>query len=313
MPDTVVFDTNILPVGAGLDGTLWLTIRKLCNARGIRIVLPDLVVAESVNLRRSKYRESAQSFLVAFRTLSKLYEPEPVYVPDEAEIASAWEQELRDAFEVVELDGEDATQALGREARRVRPARAGKGGRDSAIWLTVLRLASPGNRVWFVSRNTADFGGGKAARLHPDLAADVDGVEGDVTYFASVDDFIAEIAESMPSRVFDPSAVADLVRFDLRDQIARIVVSDSAYTDDLADALNSDGLSLESIANLRAYSVHGNGLALCKARGSIAVGPVGDGAEFSFDLMCWVEFDPEDGIPASGEVSAVQIVAFEGV
>jgi len=58
MSDAAVFDTNVLPLSRGLSSVLWLSIRKLCVVRNLRMVVPELVVLESVNLRREKYKEA---------------------------------------------------------------------------------------------------------------------------------------------------------------------------------------------------------------------------------------------------------------
>src|SRR5438309_4321921 len=133
MPNAVLLDTSTLPGWRGLDGPLWLSVRKLSEVASMAIYIPDLVVHESINLRVEKFTEAATEFVDAYNKIEKFFDIDPIYVPDVSEVGDKWEAELRAAFKVIDVDGADAAEALLREARRTRPARRGRGGRDSAI------------------------------------------------------------------------------------------------------------------------------------------------------------------------------------
>src|SRR5262249_44757297 len=112
----------------------------------------EIVLAEAVNARGEAADTAIQKLQEAINQASKIMSLEPIYLPDRSEVVSAWQQELESAFRVIPVNGEHAVEALKREAARRRPAREGKGGRDSAIWLGVLEEASSSDvPVHFVS------------------------------------------------------------------------------------------------------------------------------------------------------------------
>ncbi len=52
----------------------------------IELIMPDLVVHESINLRSASYVQAATRFVDAFGEIEKFFEIEPIYVPDVSEI-----------------------------------------------------------------------------------------------------------------------------------------------------------------------------------------------------------------------------------
>jgi PIN domain len=304
MTEVVVFDTNVLPRSGTLDSPLWLSIRKVCNAANIDIVLPELIVHESLNLRRDGYRVASANFLESFREIERFFEPESVYVPDVEEICSNWETAIREAFEVVPVHGDDAVEALSREALRRRPAREGRGSRDSAIWLTVLRLAETHARVTFVSRNVRDFGKGA---LHPDLILDQEAAQGDVTYLTSLDAFIESVATAVEKPGFSTEAIEDLLRFDIRDRIHLLISSrpEGAVSPEL---LAVENVNVSEAQVLRSYTVVGEGLALVRCTGFLVIGDPHDQVQARFSLLAWFEYDAATTTPTLGELHSLDML-----
>lgn len=307
MTEAVVFDTNVLPLAGGLSGPLWLSIRKLCDTLGVDIVIPEIVVHESVNLRREQYAQASAKFLESFRAVERFFDAQPVYVPDVDEVGSNWEKELRRAFRVVATHGDDAAQALEREARRTRPARDGRGARDSAIWLTVLRQAATYDRVTLVSRNTSDFGVGKDGTLHPDLVDETQSVSGAVIYVPGIDPFVESLATAVAEPELSLSDVTDVLRFDLRDKVHAEAIGDTRYDRVQAEELEVDGVVVGEVRALRSYLIAGSGLALARGTGAIAIGNPRDGRQIPFEFGSWIEFDIGSGAATSGELHTLRL------
>jgi predicted nucleic acid-binding protein len=123
---------------------------------------------------------------------------------------------LRSIFQVVEPPPNAAEEGHSREIRRQPPAvesgEAGKGGRDTVIWLTALeaaKAATPYN-LYFVTRDQG-FGGPK---LKPELAAEA---PRNLVYCDSIDRLLNRLSchadLPMPSEeILRSSAVIDAVR-----------------------------------------------------------------------------------------------------
>lgn len=299
MAKAAVFDTNVLPLSRGLSGVLWISIRKLCETLGVEIVLPDLVVQESVNLRRKFYLASNATFLGALRDISQYFDAESIYVPDVEEVCSQWDRELREAFQVLPIHGDDAAQALIREANRIRPAREGRGGRDSAIWMTVLRLAEKYETVAFISRNTKDFGTRSHQGLHPDLADEAGTASGSIEYFPKVEGFIEHLAVSVDKPTLEVEDVVDTLRFEIRDGIYNeLTGSFPSLTPDQVDPASIRFLGVEV---LRSYMIRSTGLALIHSDASIAIGNPRDGISTEFAVTAWIEYSL-DNSDVTGEI-----------
>lgn len=138
------------------------------------VVVPRLVVAEYAHLRLQRATEATEQIRSALKKASGHLEVPPFYVPSPEETVEDLISALTDLVNVAETHPDDAQAALRREASRVRPARDGKGARDSAIWLTVVRhhRNSDGHGV-FVTTNTKDFADESRTSPHPQMIADL--------------------------------------------------------------------------------------------------------------------------------------------
>lgn len=262
MPDAVLLDTSALPVWRGLNGPLWLSARKLCEIPGIIVYLPELVVHESVNLRAEHFTSVAAVFIGAYSKVERFFDVDPIYVPDVNEIETTWENELRTTFTVIDLDGEDAVDALRREAKRTRPARQGRGGRDSAIWMTAIRLAATHDTVFFVSNNTADFAVGKSGQLHPSLASEVAAAGAQVEYLTSVHGLIERLATLVELPGLDVSSAAQVLRVELREQVLDASAGVDKYDGLGAADMTLDSLTIGDATIKKAYTIGDRNLAL---------------------------------------------------
>ena len=171
----IYLDTNVIPRRGELHAPHIAALEGVAAAAHQPLVLPSMVLAESVSARRRDIEEAFDVLRTGLRHAEKLVRLEGIYLPDPAEAVAAWDAELRRSFEIVPLPSEAAEEALLREVNRVPPARDGRGARDAAIWLTALSdHRQRGGEGYFVSANTEDFGDPSArSSLHPALQSEL--------------------------------------------------------------------------------------------------------------------------------------------
>lgn len=303
MSDAVaVLDTNVFGTNADLTTPLWVSFLRLSSESGIEVCVPDLVLTEAINLRREKYREAEREYLEANRKISRFVEVAPVYVPGVEDVLTEWEADLRANFRVLEHAADDALEALKREALRTPPASAGRGARDSLIWLTARRLAGEGRTVYLISRNTKDFCGNGGKQLTPVLQAELSDVAGSLTFLESLDAFFELIATKVPAPILeDVAPVQNLLDFDLWD-----------FALDEFDLKNLNGeeaidltIRMEGLRSLRAYDVDGRGMALIDGRAAIFDAEGSQTIAPALKFMAWIEFDLESGKATAAELEKV--------
>lgn len=289
-----VFDTNVLPGPVSVDGPFWQSIFRLCEISEHVASIPEIVVHESVNWVRQKLDEHAEALLSAHRKLSALTLVEPVYIPSGEAEAEAWEARLREQFDVIPLRGEDATEALVREALRKPPAREGRGSRDSSIWLSAMSRSIEGAHVKLVSRNTSDFGHKKGG-LHPQLAAEVKEKRVELNYYSSLDDFVSALAtrDDTPNLNLNssPEILREAVLGSLPDD-AEVRVEEITEVSVLDEATSID----------RAYKVDLAGLALVQGSVKLEV----EGKRPVVEFQAWATYEA-----GSGELNSMEITSIE--
>ncbi len=201
-PGIVVIDTNIINGPAFFERLAYRATRKVCEAAGIEIGITGVTYHESLNLQVSNARTWINQLANSSRSLGAILELN-TFIPDIKEVEDAWEAVLRENFRIYTLEGSDAVEALRREALRLAPAKeSGRGARDCAIWLTVLRLACEGRRVYLVTNNSKDFG--EAPDLRSDLQNEVDKCGADIIYISSLEMLLENISSgSISSHISD--------------------------------------------------------------------------------------------------------------
>ncbi|MEW2511019.1 PIN domain-containing protein [Streptomyces sp. NPDC046870] len=195
----IFLDTNVLPRVGSLKNVLMSAVLKVASHNKLKIHISEVVLEESVNIRKDLASEAIQKLQDAFNQASKVMDLDSIYIPDLQEIASSWRAELEAAFEVFPVKGTQAIEALKREAARKRPAREGKGARDSAIWLSMLDSASGYEApIHFVSDNKEDFADtADAKRLHPDLLEDCKARGVEVVYHRNLDSLLDSLSKKV--------------------------------------------------------------------------------------------------------------------
>jgi hypothetical protein len=188
-----------------------------------------------------------------------------------------YQQRLLTTFDVIELDGTSAIEALGREACRLPPASTnfdakGTGARDATIWLSLVRVARSGETVYLVSSDKKTF-------HSPDLSSDL--TEGSpVIVLNDVADLIEALADAVDVDI-DIEQIREsqeIRRAIERDVLRHGILGDVAHVASATPAASTlfvyrDPVTLEfaDATNLRGHIIGGDrtwvtGRVRCKVR-----------------------------------------------
>jgi hypothetical protein len=334
---TIVLDTNILPRWGTLNAPHFGAILAVAKATGEDIVLPRLVLEESVSARRRAADTAFAALSGAHRRASQYSEVVQTYMPSSDEVAEEWRQVLEETFTVVETPGNAAVEALHREAHRMRPAREGRGGRDVAIWLTALnRFSRDQGRAFFVSENTKDFSDENDPHiLHPHLVEESTKYCKDVLVFCtSVDDLIENLATPVDvdldvNRVFQSADFLEALRIAIDlDMLPKLTVKkvdgSAVPTGELyvTTPVKTDKVEYRQV---RAYRVEQTLYALAgfSARLTFTIGLLSRSKKQVRELLltlsgevdarCWIEFEESDSSPVKIDVSHIGKATFVGL
>ncbi|RQO45834.1 hypothetical protein DBV08_18350, partial [Rhodococcus sp. KBW08] len=177
MPETqniIVVDTNILCFTPSLRHKHFQSLADNGVKWGVRLVVPEVVFMETVNVVRRTWEETATAVSdLKIGEFGLNGEKEAIEATIRTRITS-YADDLRDrldslGFDVVPAPAVPHLEVAQRSAERRPPYLPGSddprqipkdGYRDTLIWLTVMDIAksNPDAEVWFVSTNTKDFG-----------------------------------------------------------------------------------------------------------------------------------------------------------
>lgn len=285
----MVVDTNGLPYKKGnIDSGFWDSLLALCRLKEIKPALSEVVVDESVNIMREAAETLVEQFVSAHAGLKRFMDLAPIYAPDADDIANNYEAMLRGRFEVLALDGDHAREALRREARRIPPAGGGEGGRDTAIWLTIVALIQDGHEVHFVTNNSDDFGKGA---LLPELLAEIAGSEHLIHYHVDANAFLDSIAQRMTPPSIDDDDVKASFDDSLRSALIERMGGDD--NDRWWETLTGD-YELTNVRFGHAYDLDDKGLVRTSA--TFEFGALGG------TYTGWLGFDANSGTPYISEI-----------
>jgi len=169
----IVLDTNVLERHP-FESSVMAILKVLSRLTNHKLAISEVTLHERCSHFRNQLQRSMQQqarigdetedLLRIANTRHKSWslgsETEIVRVVDIA--LGKYQQRLLTTFDVVELDGASAIEALRREACRLPPASTsfdakGAGARDAAIWLSLVREARSGETVYLVSSDKKAF------------------------------------------------------------------------------------------------------------------------------------------------------------
>jgi hypothetical protein len=199
----IIFDTNILR-GVTRKNPTFDILRALKHS-GIHtigvpwMVLEELVAKQSLEYAAAHGRASAAMNDLGRKAPWSRSAQIPSFNFERAK--EYWRGQYSEVLQIIETSEQNAKEALAREAYCERPAKTNsdeKGGaRDVAIWLSVIDYlkSNPNEEVFFVSKNTKDFGDGSE---YPDLMArDLGDMKERLTILTSFEDIIGRFTEKI--------------------------------------------------------------------------------------------------------------------
>ncbi|MFG3192479.1 PIN domain-containing protein [Streptomyces omiyaensis] len=272
----ITLDTNLIPRKGILRSVEISTILRIASALGARVALTQTVLAESISARRRDVQEAMDAHSRTVQKLGNFCSVDAYYIPSVDAVVDDWEAQLRSAFEELPLSGDDAVEALEREALRIKPSKSnGTGGRDAAIWLTIKRahLATTGP-THFASNNSEDFAIRKGSdTLHPDLAQELGERLGDFTYHKDLKSIIRTLCSEAEVSIGAASFPEDL-SLSIIDQI--VAHNDLKNFADFADVSPDEvgpieKIILDSLRVRSAYSAEGVVVGFLTAKFTLAL------------------------------------------
>ncbi|WP_336723110.1 PIN domain-containing protein [Cellulosimicrobium cellulans] len=300
----LLLDTNALPKEGTLESGFWSALFRLCEAKDIRPAISEVTLHEAVNMRREAANTVLKPFAASHTQLSRMIRMDAIYTPTGDQIAELFQDRLVGLFEILPLDGEHAREALRREAHRIAPARRGSGGRDSAIWLTVAALSNAGHEVYFVTRNSKDFGRGG---LYTELLAEVEGAPHPIQYFSSSNEFVEKIATSVDLPMLTAESIRGAFEISIRSDVIA-VLEELASVDHTVDrAVNADVL-INDVRGAKGYIVEGKGLAYVNA--SMALADPSGVQWATGRIEGWLNFEPGSLEALESEVERISDLEF---
>ncbi|MBB5161585.1 PIN domain-containing protein [Mycobacterium sp. AZCC_0083] len=163
----IVVDTNILVASPLLESRAWRSLTDHAAEWDIEVVVPEVVVMETVNVVQRGWASSRQKVVDLNLGVFGLDDAKAAIVSRIDEVSSAYEMSLRTRLNAmgVKVWPTPAIDYMD-IARRASGSRAPYGGgdkdgfRDTLVWHSVLAAAqaNPETEVWLVSDNHTDFG-----------------------------------------------------------------------------------------------------------------------------------------------------------
>jgi hypothetical protein len=205
-PALIILDTNILR-GFKLDSVSSDLLKTIRTAGVESVGAPWVVLEELASHRAVPYREKHEAAAEALQSFTRAT-PWPVAAtlpPLELErFQQHWREQYLKIVDEIPTSGTALREAAFREANVLPPCKAvavnergdqvKTGGRDAAIWLTAVEYARdhPEETVYFVSKNTKDFGDGTAYPSPMDK--DLEGIQDRFVHLTSLGDVVKKFA-----------------------------------------------------------------------------------------------------------------------
>ncbi|MEU2264947.1 PIN domain-containing protein [Streptomyces olindensis] len=203
----IILDTNILR-SFKLDSVSSDLLRTI-RTTGIESVgVPWVVLEELASHRAVPYQEKHEAAAQAVENFRKAtpWQVAALLPPLDLEhFHEHWREQYLEIVDEIPTSEYALREATFREANVVPPCKAvvinergekvKTGGRDAAIWLTAVEYARahPDEKVYFVSKNTKDFGDGTT--YPPRMAADLEGLGDRFVHLTSLGEVLQRFTE----------------------------------------------------------------------------------------------------------------------
>ncbi|MER7477422.1 PIN domain-containing protein [Streptomyces sp. NPDC126510] len=204
----IILDTNILR-SFKLD-SVSSDLLKTIRTTGIESVgVPWVVLEELASHRAVPYREKHEAAVQAVENFRKTtpWQVAALLPPlDLKHFHAHWREQYLEIVDEIPTSEFALREATFREANVLPPCKAvvinergekvKTGGRDAAIWLTAVEYARahPDEKVYFVSKNTKDFGDGTT--YPPRMAADLEGLGDRFVHLTSLGEVLQRFTET---------------------------------------------------------------------------------------------------------------------
>ncbi|WP_329266758.1 PIN domain-containing protein [Streptomyces sp. NBC_01451] len=193
----IILDTNILR-SFKLDSVSAELLKTIRTAEVESVGVPWVVLEELASHRTVPYREKHEAVTEAVESFRKATPWRVVtHLPplDLERFQQHWRDQYLEIVDEIPTSETALREATFREANVLPPCKAivvnerdkvKTGGRDAAIWLTAVEYARahPEEKVYFVSKNTKDFGEG--TEYPPLMAKDLEGLEDRFVHLTSL-------------------------------------------------------------------------------------------------------------------------------
>jgi hypothetical protein len=292
----ILLDTNILR-GISLS-SVSADLIKTIRAAGVQeVAVPWAVMEELAAQHAVRYKEKfddAHAAVAALRRDTPWPIPQltlPDFAPER--VRQHWRDRYSALVDVLPVSASVLQEAVFREANLLAPCKLvgvkGQekqekvGARDAAIWLTAVEYAREheDDTVYFVSRNTKDFGDGTTYKHPMDL--DVQDLGGRFVHYTSLDDVVKEFTEPT----------------DVDEEAVRAILAMPENTQVIIEEAWQDGRYLPALGRLSAHGFR------CTVRPVVdtAEGTVSDGNSLS---LGWI-YRPNVLLDGVRDISAYRI------
>ncbi|MFH8496702.1 PIN domain-containing protein [Streptomyces coeruleorubidus] len=201
----IILDTSVLRSFA-LDSSSAELLRTIRAADGHGVAAPWLVLEEIASQKAVKYRDRHEAAAKALTELNAVTPWGPDARPPQLDLERVrehWRKEYGAIVDVIPTNETALREAAFREANLLAPCKVvmvkdrphKTGSRDAAIWLSAVEYAreNPSEIVYFVSKNTKDFGDGSAYE-HP-MDEDLAGIGDRFVHLTDIGDVITRFTE----------------------------------------------------------------------------------------------------------------------
>ncbi|WP_406271131.1 PIN domain-containing protein [Streptomyces sp. NBC_00191] len=202
-----LLDTTAFVADPLCSGTAWRVLAQAAPTWGIRILVPEVVVAEAIGGYQRRTAEALtgldrwRSKHVHALGLDEIYDQTKTEIERIAvEYASQLSRLIEDLrAEIIAPPVVPHMQLVQRAVSRRRPCdKSGDGYRDTLNWLTLLSIAAKNEdeEIFWISDNSVDFANDLEDGLHEDLQSELVeiGAAGRVRWVKSISDLVFEMA-----------------------------------------------------------------------------------------------------------------------